>query len=260
MSRVSTPHPARVPRRRWHASTPVAASAVALLTSPLHGQQAAEQASTDGWRYRVVPYLWVATLTGDLAADGVSGSTDSGYSFFALENLQRYGSAHFEARGAKWGWFADVLSVDYGDSFERPLVDTALGLDGRIYELGAIHSLATVDGLALVGGARIIDVAVDVVLTPGPDGHADDQWTDPFVGLTYRRALGERWYFDLRADVGGFDVASKSQAHFVSSVGYRVGDRFEVFGGYRYLSVDFASDVVLNLTAEGPGVGFAWIW
>lgn len=239
----------------------LAGACVALLSAaPLRAQPAQREAPTDGWRYRVVPYLWVATLTGDVTAEDVGGSTDSGYSFWALENLERYGSAHFEARTTKWGWFGDVMSVDYGDSFDRPLVDTALGVDGRIYELGAIRSLAAVDGLALIGGARIIDVAVDVVLTPGPDGHADDQWTDPFVGVMYRRALGPRWYFDVRADLGGFDVSSESQAHFVSSIGFVAGERFEVFGGYRYLSVDFTGDVVLNLTAEGPGFGFAWIF
>ena len=260
MSRFSTSYPLRASRRR-HAWTPAVASAVlALLASPLRAEAQQAGTSADGWRYRVVPYLWVATLTGDVAAEGIGGSTDSGYSFWALENLERYGSAHFEARARTWGVFGDVMSVDYGDSFDRPLVDTALGVDGRIYELGAIRSLAAVDGLALVGGARIIDVAVDVVLTPGPDGHADDQWVDPFVGITYRRPLGERWYFDVRADIGGFDVSSESQAHFVSSVGFLVGDRFEVFGGYRYLSVDFTGDVVLNLTAEGPGFGFAWVF
>jgi hypothetical protein len=234
-------------------------AALALLAGPACAQQAAP-ADADGWRYRVVPYLWVATLSGNFAAEGVGASTDSGYSFWALENLERYGSAHFEARAAKWGWFADVLSVDYGDSFDRPVVDAALGVDGRIYELGAIYGLDAVDGLVLLGGVRTIDVAVDVVLSPGPDGHASDRWTDPFVGARYWRALGPRWYFDVRGDIGGFGVSSDAQAHFASSIGYRFSERLEAFGGYRYLTVDFASDLVLDLTAEGPGLGFAWSW
>jgi hypothetical protein len=217
-------------------------------------------ADGDEWRYRLTPYLWIATLSGDMAASGVEGSTNSDYSFWALENLERYWSVHFEARAAKWGWFADALAVEYRDDFDRPAVDTTLGVSGYIYEAGALFELDSVEGLAVLGGVRLIDVEVDVALTPGPDGSARDRWADPFIGARYSRDFNERWYFDVRGDLGGFGVSSDTQAQLVASVGYRFSERLEAFGGYRFLTADFEDALVLDVTAEGPGLGFTWSW
>jgi hypothetical protein len=64
----------------------------------------------------------------------------------------------------------------------------------------------------------------------------------------------------VRGDVGGFGVSSESQAQLVASAGYRFSDRLEAFGGYRFLTVDFEDALVLDVTAEGPGLGFTWSW
>lgn len=232
----------------------IASTFAALLARPL----AAEE--NDTWRYRLTPYLWIATLTGDVAADGVEGSTDSDYSFWALENLERYASVHFEARATRWGWFVDALTVEYQDDFDNVAFDTTLGVSGQIYEAGATFGLSSVSGLALVGGARVVDAKVEVGLTPGPDGSASDRWVDPFVGLRYTRPLGMHWYLDVRGDLGGFGVSSEAQVQLIASVGYRFSDRLEAFGGYRFLTVDFEDALVLDVTAEGPGLGFTWSW
>jgi hypothetical protein len=232
---------------------------VCVMATALPACSAVAQ-ENDAWRYRVTPYLWIATLTGDFGADGVDGSTDSDYSFWALENLERYWSVHFEARAAKWGWFADALAIEYRDEFDNAIFDTALGVSGYIYEAGAIRGLDSVPGLAVLGGVRLIDVKVDVSLTPGPAGSARDRWADPFVGIRYTRSLGENWYFDVRGDLGGFGVSSDAQAQLVVSLGYRFSERLEAFGGYRFLTVDFGDEIVLDATAEGPGLGFTWSW
>jgi hypothetical protein len=218
-------------------------------------------APSSDWRYTVSPYVWVATITGDFGAGGAQGSTDSDYSFWALENLQGYVSVHFDARAAKWGWFADALYVDYGDDFTRPNLTTSLGLTGKIYELGAAFALRQDFGLAVLAGARGIDLRVAVELNPGPDGSVSKVIADPFVGVEYSHPFGEHWYVDARADYGGFNIETKSQKHVLATFGYRFSDRLTAFGGYRYLKVDFESArEVLRLTAAGPAFGFSWSW
>ena len=214
-----------------------------------------------GWRYTVSPYVWVATIAGDFGADGAHGSTESDYSFWALENLNAYASVHFDARAAKWGWFADALYVDYGDEFTRANLTTSLGLTGKIYELGAVYALGEDSGFTLVTGARGIDLKVAIELNPGPNGALRKAIADPFVGIEYSHPLGERWHVNARADYGGFNLESKSQAHVLATFGYRFSDRLAAFGGYRYLKVDFQSTrEVLRLTAAGPAIGFSWSW
>jgi hypothetical protein len=228
------------------------------LLAPAFGVSA--QSQDDGWRYSVTPYLWAATLTGDLGADGVEGSTDSGYSFWTLDNLQGYGSAHFAANAERWGWFLDALFVEYGDDFHNALFDTTLGVSGRIYEAGGTYGLEAVPGLSVLAGVRVVDVEVEVGLNPGPDGTARDRWTDPFVGVEYRHPLGDHWYVDARADLGGFGVSSESEAQLIASAGYRFNEHLEAFGGYRYLKAEFRDQVVFDVTVSGPGIGFTWAW
>jgi len=237
----------------------------ALFASTRQSAAAAEvdsaAAPSSGWRYTVSPYVWVATITGDFGADGAEGSTESDYSFWALENLKGYASVHFDARANKWGWFADALYVDYGDDFVRANLTTSLGVKGEIYELGAVYALTKDFGFALVTGARDIDLKVSVELNPGPDGAVSKAIVDPFVGVEYSHPLGEHWYVNARADYGGFNLESKSQAHALAAFGYRFSDRLTAYGGYRYLKVDFESTrEVLRLTAAGPGFGFSWSW
>jgi hypothetical protein len=218
-------------------------------------------ASSSGWRYTVSPYVWAATLTGDIGADGAQGSTDSGYSFFSLENLQGYAAVHFDARAAKWGWFADALYVDFGDDFTRSHLTTSLDVRGEIYELGAVYALTKDFGFAVLAGARGIDLKVSVELNPGPDGSVSRAIADPFVGVEYSHPLFEHWYVDARGDYGGFNLESKSQIHALASFGYRFSDHLTAFGGYRYLKVDFQSTrEVLHMTVAGPAFGFSWSW
>jgi hypothetical protein len=237
----------------------------AVLFAPLQCAAAAEvdsaAASSSAWRYTVSPYVWVATITGDFGADGAQGSTESDYSFWALENLKGYASVHFDARADKWGWFADALYVDYGDDFQSPNRTTSLGVKGEIYELGAVYALTNDFGFALVTGARDIDLKVSVALNPGPDGALSKAIVDPFVGVEYSHPLGEHWHVNARADYGGFNLESKSQKHVLATFAYRFSDRLTAFGGYRYLKVDFESTrEVLRLTAAGPAFGFSWTW
>jgi hypothetical protein len=218
-------------------------------------------ASSSGWRYTVSPYVWVATITGDIGADGAESSTDSGYSFWALENLKGYWAVHFDARAEKWGWFADALHVAYGDDFTRPHLTTSLGVAGDIYELGAVYALTKDFGFAVLAGARDVDLKVSVELNPGPDGSLQKAIVDPFVGVEYSHPLGKHWYVDARGDYGGFNLESKSQAHVLAEFGYRFSDHLVAFGGYRYLKIDFKSSrEVLSLTAAGPAIGFSWSW
>ncbi|HZF27707.1 MAG TPA: hypothetical protein VE907_01190 [Gammaproteobacteria bacterium] len=219
----------------------------------------AANAGDGDWEYRVTPYLWLATLTGDLGADGVSSSTDSGYSFWALDNLEGYFAVHFAANAERWGWFVDGLHIDYADTFQGPQLAKRLEVTGEIYEVGGSYALAAVPGLTVLGGARIVDLGVGVELTPGPDGRASQRFSDPFVGLEYRRPFGEKWYFDVRADIGG-GASAQSESQFLALAGYRFSDRLEAFGGYRYLGAEFRDRILFDVTVAGPGLGFSWIW
>jgi hypothetical protein len=237
---------------------------VALIASTLPAaaaepDSAAAAASSAGWRYSVSPYIWVATISGDFGADGAQGSTESDYSFWALENLQGYWAVHFDARASKWGWFADALHVAYGDEFTRPNLTTSLGVAGEIYEVGGLYGLRDDFGFAVLAGLRRVDLTVSVGLTPGPDGDSRASFTDPYAGVEWSHPLAEHWYVEARGDYGS--GSARSQVQGVAKFGYRFSDRLEVFGGYRYLKVHFEDDqALLNLTAAGPGFGFSWSW
>lgn len=249
-----------LPRRCAAAAAGGAALLVAALSAAAAEPDAAgTAAASDGWRYSVSPYVWVATIAGDFGADGADGSTESDYSFWALENLKGYWAVHFDARASKWGWFADALHVEYGDEFTRGNRTTSLGVGGEIYELGGLYGLGADSGFAVLAGFRRVDLRVDVSLNPGPNGTAPASFTDPYVGVEWSHPLGVHWYVEARGDYGS--GSARSQIQGLAKFGYRFSERLEAFGGYRYLKVDFEqSTTLLNLTAAGPGFGFSWSW
>ncbi len=218
-------------------------------------------ADSAAWKYQISPYLWAATLTGQFGANGgVDTPVSPDYSFWSVDNLQAYASGHFEAEGPDWGWFVDGMYVDYSDGFDKRLLSTKLEVSGTISELGASHT-TSIEGLRILGGGRYISAKVGVRLTPGSHTRATGSWLDPFVGVQWNHSFGERWYTDLRGDLGGFGVGADLDVQLIATIGAHLGRGFSLFGAYRYLTVDYDDEgLKFDATVAGPGIGLTWSW
>ena len=126
------------------------------------------------------------------------------------------------------------------------------------------------DAIALIAGARYtdIDARIHSVRTGpgvGSDRSADtsQSWVDPVIGLLGKWPLTEHLEWDLRADIGGFEVGSKLAWQAMASLRWKVRPNMDVVGSYRYMEVNYENDDPIGLMEykvvnSGLGIGLTF--
>jgi hypothetical protein len=247
------------------AASSAAAALVAGLCAPAQAQDEGAM-NAGGWSFGLTPYVWFASLKGDVATlsglPPVSVDVDFGD---IIENTDIALMLAAEARRGRFGIVTDLtylaLSADGatpGPLFGSAEVDTStfFATVAGFYQVVA-HERVSLDVLA---GARIwyVDTEIDLSagLLPARNVQDDEVWADPVVGLRWSAQLGRSFFLAGYADVGGFGVASDSTWQLLGTLGYRFNDWFSARAGYRHLDVDYDHDgFVWDVELSGPIVG-----
>ena len=242
------------------------AAGLALGAGGPAGAQDTAATAADGWSFGLTPYVWFASLEGDVGA--ISGlppaSVDAGFDDI-IDNTDIALMLAAEARRGRFGIIADLnylaLSAD-GDT-PGPLFDdaevetsTVFGTVAGFYQVLAHDRV----GLDVLAGARIwyVDTEIDLStgLLPARSVQDDEVWADPVVGLRWHAPLGRGFFLAGATDVGGFGIASDSTWQLLGTLGYRFNDLFSARAGYRHLDVDYEDDgFVWDVELSGPIVG-----
>ena len=181
---------------------------------------------------------------------------------------------HIEARKNRFGLLFDATYVNTGDKLTTspgPVLPggTELKTDTRtsLVEVGGFYRPSgDSHGLDVLYGVRAINMDIEMDVTPPgePTTQLDtsSSLTDGFVGLRYIAPLADKWFMNLRGDVGAGD--SELSWNAAAIFGYRFGksDRYMFLFGYRHFVVELEEteqDVrfEVDLTMSGPEIGFA---
>jgi hypothetical protein len=211
----------------------------------------------NSFRFELTPYLWAATIKGTTAVDGEeSPPIDSGYSFFALDNLDGVASVNFTARKNKWGFLFDYLYVAYEDTFlEATPLQTTTRLEGTIIEFAGAYAPASIDSVEFIAGLRQQDINVSLALLDRKPERSVT-WIDPFVGIIYTRPLTGSLHIALRGDIGGFGIESDKAVNAEAMFRYQMSDTFSLKFGYRYIKVTFEdTDFLYDISLDGFQIG-----
>jgi len=239
-----------------HIRSTISGVVLAFMLSVLSTTSQAAEPDPDKWQFTITPYLWIASIKGNTAADGVDGGIDTDYVFLSLDNLEGAFFIGASAGKDRWTLQSDFVYLNFNDNFTLGPVDTEVDLKGDIIELSAAYALQSIAHTEFIFGVRRVSLALDISLTPGPAGEGKPIWVDPIAGLRYARPLGERWQAFARADVGGFGLSSELTLNGVASAGFNMSNHSSLFVAYRYLKLDFKEDELLaDLTAKGFALG-----
>ena len=233
-----------------------------------HGQDAPATPET-GWTFTATPYVWFASLEGDLGT--LSGlppvEVDASFSDI-IEKTDIALMLAAEARRDRWGLLLDLVYLDLSAEADTPgpLFGAA---DVQSETLFATMSAAyqviergryRVDAMA---GARLwytnTELDLSAGLLPTRGNEEDEFWADPVIGMRAHVDLGRGFFLAPFADIGGFGVGSDSTWQIGSTVGYQIKDWMWVRAGYRHLHVDYEDDgFVFDVDMSGPilGIGF----
>jgi hypothetical protein len=254
----------------------VALSGAAFLSAGDRPAAAADLepvADDSGWTFSLTPYVWLAGLTGDVAAFGGPPVEIDASIPDVLKALDIGLMGLAQARYDRFTLAGDLFWVKLSDDGPMPR-----GLLAEKYDLTITNLMLTgVAGysvvyesnmnLDLVVGARYwsVDNNLDFKgagTLPPPlslEGVSLDQkegWVDPLIGVKGRVDINESFFLTGWALVGGFDVSSKYMWDAMGSVGYRFNDWSAATLGFRALGVDYENGgFEYDVIQYGPMMG-----
>ncbi len=215
---------------------------------------------SDGWQFRITPYLWMLGLDGTTAALGEDVPLDADFGDI-LDLLNIALSANMEFNNGKWFVVLDPMWAD----LEAP-IDTGGSIGGKVeiqlLIVDALVGMSLSEHFDVYAGARYYDQDITIVPSMLPKINLGDDWTDFLLGVRVTGEISENWSFagKLDAAVGGdSESAIYAQAVFLR----HIGDNKHFDIGYRYYDVDYESGSGLtrfkwDVAHSGPVVGFSW--
>jgi len=228
------------------------------------------------WQFTFAPYAWLAGIDGNVTARGQKVDVDVGFSDI-WDDLDFGGMLYLEANNDRWGVFANTVYVKLTPDENTSLGKVNVDSQSWIVDFGFLFRLMgyreegeTID---LVLGGRYWDQSNELDVN-FPDLGIEDtfkksnDWVDPIIGLRYTSWFTDNFGLSIRGDVGGFDIFNDSSDLTWSAqgiFGYRIGDAFNLWAGYRGLGVDHtegsgADRFKLDVTMYGPILGFGFVF
>ena len=233
------------------------------------GAEETGEAEADRWSFTIAPYVYMTGLQGDVGTlpPLPSGKIDASFGDIIKNvNLGFMGSG--ELRKGRVGIITDVFWTRVTTDFMTP--------QGILFNGGTLQSdtvMATVSGafriaqaergwLDLVGGVRGYYIGTDLTLNAGllPQQNVSNStgWVDGLGGLRGRVNIWKGLFANAVTVAGG--GGSNVMVDLLGGMGYAFTEHISVYGGYRYVKVDYQnkSGFVWDVDYKGPVFGAAF--
>lgn len=268
-----------------------------MVTSERSWAQGKEQSSQiakgeDGWRFLIVPYVWVTGIQG--SAEGKRGNTANinltvGDAFGLIDDIDFILGGRIEIEKGRWGVIFDGFGQQLGDVDDiirirktrfPILVPPTVTITGNVditTEMSIVQGGLSYDvyrstkfvgkkpelTIEAMAGARYtylstkMELAVVAPLVAGQRKiKGSKNWTDPIVGGRLLWNPLKSWQINLEADIGGFGAGSDFSSNLNLGVFYRITDWLLLWGGYRGLYTNYdKSDFKFDTWIHGPFLG-----
>ncbi|MDJ0807863.1 MAG: hypothetical protein QNJ78_13645 [Gammaproteobacteria bacterium] len=211
-------------------------------------------AESDGWQYRLTPYVWIPSLYADLDI-GLNPPVESDTSL--LEVLDFAFLLTGEARKGQWGIIGEYnyLALSQDSTYYDGTFSVDSELDGVMLGVALAYRLFEDDRASVdwFGGLRYWSLEASIDFKRLPGASKSKHWTDPILGIRGSREIGENYFVNALAEIGGFGVGSDLQWEIVARAGYHFSDTVSAALGYRHLDLDFDDDgLVIDAEMTGP--------
>lgn len=239
-----------------------------LLTGSNGFCQMDQTTQVDDWEFVVAPYLFMASVSGDVAlGDRVSGEVDLNFGDI-LEKLQFAFMIHGEAYKGDWGLIVDYTYLKLGEDFSTDIeVSGDVTFKESIFEAFVSRKFRKQWGwFDVYGGIRYWDLGLNVNLQGLEVTRVsrDQDWVDPVIGGRVYYNASERFIVGLRADIGGFGLGSDFAFNLQPGVGYQFSELFILMLQYKYLYTKYDNDTSginffsYDASTNGPLLGLVF--
>ena len=235
-----------------------------VATADPSASSPAPQASTDdGWHLGITPYLWFAGIHGTVGALGRQTSVHASVGdIFSNFNIGFMGTV--EARKKRFVTTTDIMWLRLSDDKGLPINQVGItSVEGKVREF----LITPMIGYRVVDNPKIkVDASVGfrfwhlgegLEFTPNLIGGVDtsQNWADALGGARFQFPLGEKAQITIMGDAGGGGARSDYQV--VGLLGYKLGKKCVLQGGWRYLDADFrgSNGFIFDAATNGVIVG-----
>jgi len=246
-------------------------TSIMLIAQPV----AAEETSTDSWKFSAAIYAWMPAIKGETA-----NGKDVDISFSDIvNNLDFTFMGGLAARKNKLSLLTDVIYMDLDDTSNSTVVQgppislSVTNVELKAWIVTPMVAYNVVQSgrvqLDLLAGARYLYMKATTDLkAQGPlETHKDsvsgstDFW-DGIVGAIGNIKINEKWYLPFQCDVGTGDTDLSWQVF--GGVGYKFSS-LDLVAGYRHLEFDFdssdkAGNLLNDLYISGPMFGIRYFF
>jgi hypothetical protein len=213
----------------------------------LAGLAGSAQAQEGGWRYLVEPYLMLPNMRGDAGVGNLPPAHVDENPGDIFDNLQFGAMLFFEARNDRWAFSSDVLFMDLESDIQGALsAGGKAGISQLGWELAVLRRVAPwcEVGFGLTYNEIDADVRLDFILPGGSTSVSSgltEDWIDPNLVARATWPLGDKWFFQARANIGGFGIGSGSELFWQlqADLGYRPSEKWQFVFGYRLIDTDY---------------------
>ena len=232
------------------------------------GAEEAGGTPADRWSFTIAPYVYMTGLKGDVGTlpPLPSGKVDASFGDI-IKNVNLGFMGAGELRKGRFGILTDVFWTRISADLATP---------GPYFNGGMLESdtlMATVSGafriaqaergwLDLVGGVRGYYIGTDLTLNAGllPQQNVSNStgWVDGLGGLRGRVNIWKGLFANAITVAGG--GGSNVVVDLLGGMGYEFTEHISVYGGYRYVKVDYQnkSGFVWDVEYKGPVFGMAF--
>ncbi len=229
-------------------------------------------ANADEWTNAITPYIWGTGMSGKVAVGTPQGELESDVHLSfgdLLNNLDMGAMVSYEGGNDHWVVLGDLIYMNLGTATtagQGPVsVQSSANIEQTMVEADAGYKITT--GISLFVGARYSDISGDIhVVRTGPGAGSDrkaglsQSWVDPVIGLLGEWPLTQHLEWDLRADIGGFNVGSDLAWQVMGTLRWKLRENWDVLASYRYMQVDYEQNgtsglLLYNMVNSGFGLG-----
>ena len=222
------------------------AAAILALVPALFAFSPPAPAQDGGWHYLVQPYLMFPNMKGEAGIAELPPAPVDEDPSDIFNNLQMGAMLYAEAHNQQWMISSDLLYM----SLESDVAPGRLVSGGSVevsqlgWELAAMRRFSEwlELGIGVTYNEIDADVGIFIDTTLGTVSRAagmNEQWIDPSVVSRVSLPISDKWYFQARANLGGFGVGSDLMWQLQADLGYRHSERMLFTFGYRFIDVDY---------------------
>ncbi len=233
-----------------------------------------------GWTVIVSPYVWGASLGGDLGLAGLQTGAHLPFGDI-FKHLDIAAMGNLELVNGRWGGYLDAQHVKTSQTEQVLSIPVDLDIRttrvaGGFYYKAWIVPLSGETAFGVqrnisfepTAGLRWTDLKARAAAAPlALQTSKGASWVDPFVGLRMNADLSRHWNLFVQGDVGGFGAGSDISVNAAAMLGYRthvLGQRTILRAGYRFIYEDYDQPdftgrgrFVWDMQQRGPLVGMS---